>query len=149
MEVIFCRMSLSANKFQKHNIYATKLFNLILTLNPEEQRLLLKKVEKLILKEKRTSTRKVCRIPVRYFYNERICNNFIINISRDGCFIETQKPLLVGEKILMDIQLDGDDKSIRIKGEVANTNRLGIGIEFEEVSSNLLEKLGYLLYKII
>ena len=142
-------MSLSANKFQKHNIYATKLFNLILTLNPEEQRLLLKKVEKLILKEKRTSTRKVCRIPVRYFYNERICNNFIINISRDGCFIEAQKAVLVGQKILMDIWLDGDDKSFRIKGEVANTNRIGMGIEFEEVSSNLLEKLGYLIYKFI
>ncbi len=49
----------------------------------------------------------------------------------------------------MDIQLDGDDKSFRIKGEVANTNRIGMGIEFEEVSSNLLEKLGNLLYKIL
>ena len=127
----------------------TKLFNLILTLNSEEQRFLLKNVERLILKEKRTSARKVCRIPVRYFSNERIYNNFIVNISRDGCFIEAQKPLLVGEKILIDIQLEGDDTSIRIKGEVASANRMGMGIEFEEVSSNLLEKLGNLLYKII
>ncbi len=127
----------------------TELFNLILTLNPEQQRFLLKNVENFILKEKRTSARKVCRIPVRYLYNERIYSNFIINISRDGCFIEAQKPLLAGEKILMDIQLEGDDKSFRIKGEVANTNRIGMGIEFEEVSSNLLEKLGNLLYKIL
>ena len=49
----------------------------------------------------------------------------------------------------MDIILDGDDKSFKIKGEVANTNRIGMGIEFEEVSSNLQKKLGYLLYKII
>ncbi len=49
----------------------------------------------------------------------------------------------------MDIQLDGDDKSFRIKGEVANTNRIGMGIEFEDVSSDLLNKLGHLLYKII
>ncbi len=49
----------------------------------------------------------------------------------------------------MDIQLDGDNKSIRIKGEVANANRMGMGIEFEEVSSDLLEKLGNLLYRII
>lgn len=126
-----------------------KLFNLILTLNPEEQRYLLKNVEKLILKEKRTSARKICRIPVKYFYDERSYSNFIINISRDGCFIETQKAVLVGQKILMDIRLDGDDKSFRIKGEVANANRIGMGIEFKEVCSNLLEKLGYLLYKII
>ena len=126
----------------------TKLFNLILTLNSEEQRFLLKNVEKLILKEKRASTRKICRMPVRYFYNEQIYNNFITDISRDGCFIETQKPLLVGEKILMDIQMDGNEKSIRINGEVANANRLGSGIEFEKVNTNLLETLGNLLYRI-
>ena len=126
----------------------TKLFNLILTLNSEEQRFLLKNVEKLILKEKRSSTRKICRMPVRYHYNERIYNNFITDISRDGCFIETQKPLLVGEKILMDIQMDGNENSIRIKGEVANANRLGSGIEFKKVNTNLSEKLSNLLYRI-
>jgi len=142
-------MSLSGIKFRKYNVYITKLFNLILTLNSEEQRFLLKKIEKLILKEKRISARKACRIPVRYYYNKRIFNNFIVNISRDGCFIESPKPLSVGEKFLMDIQLDGDAESIRIKGEVAHASRMGMGIEFEKVSSNLLEKLGYLLYKII
>ena len=142
-------MSSSVTKFQKYNTYTTKLINLILTLNLEQQRFLLKKVQKFILKEKRTSARKVCRIPVMYSYNERIYRNFIINISREGCFIEAQKPLLAGEKILLAIQLDDDDKSFRIKGEVANTNRIGMGIEFEEVSSNLLEKLGNLIYKII
>lgn len=142
-------MSSAEIKNQKYNIYTTKLFKLILTLNTEQQRFLLKKVEKLILKEKRTTARKDCRIPVRYDYNERNFNNFIINISREGCFIETQKPLSVGKKILMDIQMDGDGKSFKIKGEVANTNRIGMGIEFEEVNSNLLKKLGYLVYKII
>jgi len=142
-------MSSSEIQFQNHNIYKTKLFNLISTLNPEEQRFLLKKVERIVLKEKRTSTRKACRIPVRYHYNERIYNDFIINISRAGCFIETQKPLQIGEKILTDIQLDGDDQPIRIKGEVVNANRLGMGIEFEEVSSNLIGKLGNLLYKVL
>ena len=126
----------------------TKLFNLILTLNPEEQRFLLKNVEKLLLKEKRTSARKICRMPVRYFYNEQIQNNFITNISRDGCFIETQKPLLVGDKILMDIRMDGDEEIIRIKGEVANASRLGSGIEFEKVSTNLSKTLSNLLYRI-
>ena len=126
----------------------TKLFNLILTLNPEEQRYLLKNIEKLLLKEKRASARKVCRIPVRYYSNDRALENFIVNISRDGCFIQTQKPLVVGEKFLMDIQLDGDNEAIIIKGEVANTNRMGMGIEFEEVNSNLLEKLNNLLYRI-
>ena len=127
----------------------TKLFDLVLNLSAEEQRFLLKKIEKLNLKEKRANPRKVCRIPVRYFYNERIFNNFIVNISRGGCFIETQKPLSVGEKFLMDIQLNGDAESIWIKGEVTNANRIGMGVEFEKASGNLLRKLGNLLYKTI
>ena len=127
----------------------TKLFNLVLNLSAEEQRFLLKKIDKLNLKEKRAYPRKVCRIPVRYFYNEGVFNNFIVNISLGGCFIETQKPFSVGEKFLMDIQLDGDAKSIRVKGEVTNANRMGMGIVFEEVSDDLLGKLGNLLYKII
>ena len=142
-------MSSSEIKLQKHNTYTTKLFDLISTLNLEQQRYLLKNVEKLILKEKRTSARKACRIPIRYIYNERIYSSFIINMSREGCFIEAQKTLSVREKILLDIPLDGDEKSFRIKGEVANTNRIGMGIEFEEVSSHMLGKIGNLLYKVL
>jgi Tfp pilus assembly protein PilZ len=142
-------MNSSEIKNEKYNIYTTKLLNLILSLNVEQQRFLLKKVEKFILKEKRSSDRKACRIPVKYSHKDRNYSNFIINISRDGCFIEDQNPLSPGEKILMDIQLEGEKKPFRIKGEVANTNRVGMGIEFEELSSSVLKKLGYLLYKII
>jgi Tfp pilus assembly protein PilZ len=142
-------MSSSENKFQRYNTLTAKLINLILALNAEQQRYLLKKVENYILKEKRTSTRKFCRIPVTYSNNGSIYSNFIINISRDGCFIEAQNPLLAGEKILLDIQLEGNDKSFKIKGEVANTNRIGMGIEFEEISNDLLKKIGNLIYKII
>ena len=123
------------------------LFNLILSLNPEEQRFLLKKIEKLNLKERRAYSRKVCRIPVRCYYNGRIFNNFIVNISLGGCFIETQKPLPVGEKFLMDFQLDDDAKSIRIIGVVTNANRMGMGIKFEIVNGSLLGNLGNLLNK--
>jgi Tfp pilus assembly protein PilZ len=142
-------MGISGIKFKKYNIYMTKLFNLILTLNPEEQRFMLKNVERLILREKRSSARKVCRLPVRYFYYGRIFNNFIANISRNGCFIEAQKQFSVGEKILMEIQLGGDNEPIRIKGEVVNANRMGMGIEFKEVSGEMAERLGNLLFKTI
>ena len=142
-------MSSSEIKLQKYNTHITKLFNLVLNLSEEEQRFLLKKIDKLNLKEKRAYPRKVCRIPVRYFYNEGVFNNFIVNISLGGCFIETRKPFSVGEKFLLDIQLDGDAESIRVKGEVTNSNRIGMGVEFEKVSGELLGKLGNLLYKII
>jgi Tfp pilus assembly protein PilZ len=140
-------MSLSEVKFPKYNIYMKYLFNLILSLNPEEQRFLLKKIDKLDLKERRAYSRKVCRLPVKYFYKERIFDNFILNISLGGCFIETQKPLPVGEKFLMDFKLDDDAKSIRIIGVVTNANRMGMGVKFEIVNSSLLGNLGNLLNK--
>ena len=142
-------MSLSDRKIKDYNIYMPQLMNLIFSLNPEEHRFLLKNIEKLILDEKRTSPRKPCNIPVTYTYNSRIYNSSIVNLSRFGCFITTQNPLLVGEKITLDIQWDGDDNPIKITGEVANTNRIGIGIEFENVDGEVLEKLGNLLYKVI
>jgi len=49
----------------------------------------------------------------------------------------------------MDVQWHGHDNPIRINGEVANANRIGIGIEFEKVGGDLLEKLGKVLYKVI
>ena len=142
-------MSSSEIKLQKYNTHIIKLFDLVLNLSEEEQRFLLKKIDKLNLKEKRAYPRKVCRIPVRYFFNEGVFNNFIVNISLGGCFIETRKPFSVGEKFLMDIQLDGDAESIRVKCVVTNSNRMGMGVEFENVSGDLLGKLGNLLYKII
>lgn len=142
-------MSFSERKIKKYNVYMPQLMNLILSLNPEEHRFLLKNVEKLILDEKRTSPRKACSIPVEYTCNKRTYNSAIVNISRYGCFIKTQDPLLVGEKIRMDIRYDGNENPIRINGEVANANRIGIGIEFEDVEGELLEKLAKLLYKAI
>ncbi len=137
------------HKFQEYSSDTAELFNLILALNSEQKRFLLKRVEELILKEKRTSARKECRIPVNYIYNECIYSSFIINISRDGCFIETQNPLSVREKIMLHILLDGDDQTLRIKGEVIYVDRIGMGIEFEELNGEMLGKIGNLLYKVL
>ena len=139
----------SEHNFQEYCSDTTELFNLILTLNPEQKRFLLKRVEELILKEKRASVRKECRIPVNYIYNECIYSSFIINISRDGCFIETQNPLSVRENIMLHILLDGDDQTLKINGEVVYVDRMGMGIEFVEINGKLLGKIGNLLYNVL
>jgi hypothetical protein len=126
-------MNIPEIKYQKYNIVLAKLLNLIIDLNEEQQRLLLKEVEEKFLKEKRGCVRKVCRVPVRYISNDRIFSGFIINFNHDGCFIKTDDPLFVGEGILMDIGLNSYNKAIRIKGIVAHVNRLGIGIKYKEI----------------
>ena len=126
-------MNIPEIKYQKYNIFLAKLLNLIIDLNEDQQRSLLRDVEEKYLKEKRGYVRKACRVPVRYINKERICTSFIINLSHEGCFIETKGPLFVGEELLMDIGLDSSGKTIRIKGVVAHINRLGVGVKYKEI----------------
>ena len=126
-------MNIPSIKHQKYNIFLAKLFNLIIDLNEEQQRFLLKKVEEIFLKEKRVYVRKAHRVPIRYINNYRIFSGFITNFSQDGCFIETAEPLFVGEEILMDIGLDSKIEENRIKGIVTHVNSLGIGIKYKEI----------------
>ncbi len=120
-------------KYQKYNVVLAKLFNLIVDLNEEQQLHLLKEVEDILLKEKRSHVRKVSKVPVRYTNYDRIFSGFILNFSQDGCFIETDEPLFVGEEILMDIGVDGYNKAVRLTGIVAHVNRLGIGVKYREI----------------
>jgi Tfp pilus assembly protein PilZ len=126
-------MSTPEIKYQKYNIYFAKLLNLIIELNEEQQRSLLKEVEEKYLKEKRNHIRKTCRVPVRYINKDRIWSSFIINLSQDGCFIETKDPLFKGDEILMDVGFDSKNKAFRIKGVVAHVNRMGVGIKYKEM----------------
>jgi Tfp pilus assembly protein PilZ len=109
---------------KKYNVTISKLIKLILDLNEEHQEALLKKGQELLLKEKR-APRKSCRIPVRYTTFDRVYSDRIMNISQSGVFIETRRPIFVGEEILMDFQIEG-----------VNSSR-GVGIEFKNVDPTL------------
>ena len=141
-------MSEAAKNEKKYSTLIYKLFNVVLSLNEEQQMVLLKHAEELFLEEKRTFTRRDCKIPVYYATYDRVYSNYIKNISRNGLFIKTQRPLFVGEEILMTFRLKGFDKPIKIKGEVAHATRAGIGVEFKDASPFLMEVLGILVDQI-
>jgi Tfp pilus assembly protein PilZ len=129
------------HKIKKYNIVIYKLFKLILNMNTAQQVRLLEKAEKL-LHERRSNVRKSCKIPVRYATDDRIYSNDIINISQNGVFIETQKPLFVGEQILINFELKGFDKPLKLMGEVIHANRTGIGVQFKDVNHILTGMIG-------
>ena len=79
---------------------------------------------------------------MRYSTFDCIYSNFITNINRNGVFIETKKPLFVTEEILMDFTLKGFNEPLRIKGEVVHTTRMGIGVKFKNVSTDLAGMIG-------
>lgn len=138
-------MSAQNQTLKKYNIVISKLFQIVLDLNEEQQLSLLRYAEDLFIKEKRLNIRKSCDIPVNYATDYRVYTNHIKNISRKGLFIETQRPLIVGDEILMSFRLEGFNKPLKIKGEIAHATRKGVGVEFKEVSPYIEEMIDILL----
>jgi Tfp pilus assembly protein PilZ len=136
---------MNANKevitIKKYSVVIPRLFDLILKMNHAQRVMLLKKAEELSSNEKRKSKRKSCRIPVRYAAHDRIFSNYITNVSKNGIFIETKKPLFAIKDILLDFKLERLNESLKIKGEVAHATRSGIGVEFKDVNSKLADMI--------
>ena len=129
-------------KFSKYNLVIAKLYNLILNLNEAQQVALLKKAQELYTKENRIHERKICRIPVKYTVYDRIYSDCITNISQNGLFIETKRPLIVSDEIIMIFALEGLNETLKIRGKIVHANRMGVGVEFKNISSHLAEIIG-------
>lgn len=138
-------MGVPEKEIKKYNTLISQLFNIVLSLSEKQQQILLKHAEELFLQEKRDHIRKDVKIPVYYATYDRVYSNYIKNISQHGLFIETQRPLFVGEEILMTFRLKGFDKPLKIKGEVAHATRAGIGVEFKNASPYLMQTIGLLI----
>ena len=124
-----------------YNVVISKLFQIVIDLGEEQQEALLHHAEELLLKVKRSSIRKPCSIPINFAAYDRVFSNQIINISSTGLFIETQRPLLVGDEIIMTFRLEGFDKPVRVRGEIAHATRSGVGVEFRNISPDIEEML--------
>jgi Tfp pilus assembly protein PilZ len=130
---------------KKYNVAISKLFQIVIGLTEEQQLSLLRHAEDLFAREKRINIRKSCNIPVNYATDYRVYTNHIKNISQSGLFIETQRPLIVGDEIIMAFRLDGFNKPLKIKGEIAHATRKGVGVEFRDISPYIEEMIDILL----
>jgi len=138
-------MKVSESDVKKYNVVIPKLFQLVLNLPEEKQTALLEYAEDLLTVEKRAYIRKSCTIPVSFATYDRVYADTIKNISQRGVFIETQHPLFVGEEIILTFSITGFDKPLKIKGEIVQVNRNGIGIEFKDMSPYIEEMLATLI----
>ena len=127
-------------KLKQYNVTISELIKLILRLNEEHQEALLKKGRELLSKEKR-APRKSCKIPVKYKTFDRAYSDRIMNISQSGVFIETRRPIFVGEENLMDFKIEGINKALRMEGKVVHASSRGVGIEFKKIDPTLSQIL--------
>ena len=141
-------MKIPENSLKKYNVVIPKLFQIILNLPEEKQLILLQYAEELLIKERRAFIRKKCSIPVSYATYDRVYSNIIKNISQKGVFIETQRPLFVGEELILSLTVVGFGAPLKIKGEIVQVSRNGIGVEFKNMSPYIKEMLGTLIERI-
>ena len=141
-------MKIPENSLKKYNVVIPKLFQIILNLPEEKQLILLQYAEELLIKERRAFIRKKCSIPVSYATYDRVYSNIIKNISQKGVFIETQRPLFVGEELILSLTVVGFGAPLKIKGEIVQVSRNGIGVEFKNMSPYVKEMLGTLIERI-
>ena len=134
------KASTKDHKVRQYNVTISELIKLILNLNEEHQEALLKKGKELLSKEKR-APRKSCKIPVKYQTFDRVYSDRIMNISQSGVFIDTRRPIFVGEEILMDFQIEGVNKALRMEGKVVHASSRGVGIEFQKVDPTVSQIL--------
>jgi hypothetical protein len=135
-------MGIFNSKLKKYDITIKKLFDAILKLNQEQQTQVMIYIEELFAENKRISARKACDIPINYAIQNRIYSDNIADISKSGLFIETRRPLNVGEK------MHGYDHPFKIKGKIVRSNQQGIGVEFKEVKPYIAEMLASLVERI-
>ncbi len=138
-------MNIPENALKKYSVVIPKLFQIILNLPEEKQIELLQYAEDLLIKERRAFIRKKCTIPVSYATYDRVYSNTIKNISQKGVFIETQRPLFVGEELIMSFSMAGFGKPLKIKGEIVQVSRSGIGVEFKNMSPYVEEMIATLI----
>lgn len=138
-------MKVPQTSLKKYNVVIPKLFQIILNLPEEKQLALLQHAEELLVKERRAFVRKSCSIPVSYATYDRVYSNIIKNISQKGVFIETKRPLFVGEELILSFSMPGFGKPLKVKGEIVQVSRSGIGVEFKNMSPYVEEMIATLI----
>lgn len=134
-------MADSVKQIRKYNTTISKLFEIILGLNEEQQERLLKQAEILPKKEKRAYDRKLCHIRVFFLTTEKVYPSYIENISPEGLFIRADEPMHTGERILMLFNIKGINKTLKIWGEIEHTINDGFGVKFKNLDPPMSIKL--------
>ncbi len=111
---------------------------------------LFEKIKKFMPVEKRQYSRVPIRVSATYLEKEQFYNNYTLNISQSGIFIETITPLPVGVELGLEFQLSRPPGPISVKGmvvrnlmpdNVRENQAPGMGIKFLNLSPDDKKKI--------
>ncbi len=90
--------------------------------------------------EKRLYPRISCFLLVDYVAQDCAYRAFVRNVSADGAFIETQRPVPAGPKISLIVSLPDGQGSMKTTGDIVWVGDRGIGVKFDPVEELMPDK---------
>jgi len=87
----------------------------------------------------RGHNRKSCMLATNYEVEGRNFENFMLDISPSGAFIETEKAFSAGQQIQLVFSLPNHPEQLTIAGEILWKGILGIGVKFKDLSRELID----------
>lgn len=117
---------------------STHIFKLVIDLPDAQQSTLLQKLEETVRgvggHQRRKHLRKACLMPVDYTIQDRPFKGYILDISTQGAFIETNDYYFSGQEIIMTFSVPHYQKPLTISGEIVWSSQNGIGIKFRQLT---------------
>lgn len=80
--------------------------------------------------DRRKWSRHKCIIPVDYVIERRVYRDFIENISQQGAFISSSRPVSPGTRLMMTFTWHQTGQFIKSSGIVIRKNRKGFAVVF-------------------
>lgn len=124
------------------------LFKLIVDLPETQQARLLEKIDSGAFRPSEVQTvaideeaamrghrRKRCLIAVTYRSGTGNFQDYILDISNVGVFIETDRQFTVGQEMVLSFKLPNYQQPLKLDAAVAWVGRKGIGVRFRQLSS--------------
>ncbi len=91
--------------------------------------------------DRRLYPRKPCFLLVDFAVQGCAYRAFVRNISADGAFIESHRPVPAGPEVSLVISFLEDRRPVKLTGDIAWVGEQGIGIRFNPVAECLLKRL--------
>ena len=132
-------------KFKKYNTNFSQLLGLFFEMSEEKQKMLVEQAVK--IRENRQKPRIPCLIYANYEILNTTYNGFILDITVDGAFIETDRRFEIGSAINIAFFNPFIDSEIDLTGKIIRETSTGIGIDFID-DTNSEKKLEDFLFEL-
>ena len=119
---------------------ANYLLKMAIDMSNEQRFIFMKHLEEMQPKTKqadrRAHTRKDCLISVNFKIRGQEFSSYILDLSRSGAFIETNKSFTSGLKMLLRFSSPEDRKPLNLIGEIVWCDPRGVGVKFHHLTKD-------------